>query len=155
MATGHTGHTGITGRKGLQGTPYGAPGTTFYSTSGRVNVTPVLTRDQGDNTIVLTNAGGVYTILNDMGVNNPQFIFPSTLTSDQYGTFWTITNGYTTGFSININSGIFKLTVPGTVITCLQGVGETNFIRMSLNAGQSITFVFFAGSTTTAEYIAF
>ena len=54
-----------------------------------------------------------------------------------------------------ITSGIFKLTVPGTVITCLQGVGETNFIRMSLNVGQSITFVFFAGESTAAEYIAF
>ena len=155
MATGHTGHTGIKGRKGLQGTPYGAPGTTFYSTSGRVNVTPVLTRDQGDNNIVFANAGGVYTILNDMGVNNPIFNFPTNLTSDQYGTFWTITNGFTTAFNINIKSGINKLTVPGAVITCAQGVGETNFIQMSLNVGQSITFVFFAGSTTTAEYIAF
>ena len=154
MATGHTGHTGITGRKGLQGTPYGAPGTTFYSTSGRVNVTPVITRDTGNNTIVFTNAGGVYSILQDMGPGIPQFIFPNTLTSGEYGTFWTITNGYTNARNISI-LGINKLTVPGQVITCAQGFGETTFIQMSLNVGQSITFVFFAGSTTTAEYIAF
>ena len=154
MATGHTGHTGITGRKGLQGTPYGAPGTTFYSTSGRVNVTPVITRDTGDNTIVFTNAGGVYSILQDMGPQSPKFIFPNNLTSSEYGTFWTITNGYTNARNISI-LGINNLKVPGKVITCAQGFGETTFIQMSLNVGQSITFVFFAGSTTTAEYIAF
>ena len=153
---GHTGHTGTTGRKGLQGTPYGAPGTTFYSTSGRVNVTaandPYI---YGTTPVIFTEAGGLYAIQSSTN-GTPQFVFPSTLTSDQYGTFWTITNQYTDEAQrIYINSGIYRLTIPGGKINCPQGQNPNVYIDLGLAPGQSISFVFFAGSNTTAEYIAF
>jgi hypothetical protein len=150
MATGPQGHTGTTGRKGLQGTPYGAPGTTFYSTTGRVDVTDA---SGGAITIPLTNAGGLYTI---QTAGQPSFRFPSDLTSGEYGTFWTITNGYISMEQrIIISEGIFKLTIPGSVLTCPQGENPQPSIDLGLAPGQSITFVFFAGSGATAEYIAF
>lgn len=150
MATGPQGPTGITGRKGLQGTPYGAPGTTFYSTTGRVNVT---TTSGGSFDVLLTNAGGLYTI---QTAGQPSFRFPTNLTSDEYGTFWTITNGYITQEQkIDIISGIFKLTIPGSVLTCPQNQNPNQYINLGLAPGQSITFVFFAGSGSSAEYIAF
>ena len=153
---GHTGHTGATGRKGLQGTPYGAPGTTFYSSTGRVDAFDIIDAGVGQNSILLTTAGDVYRCDSVMFVP-PEFVFPSNLTSDHYGTFWTITNGLTDGPAqeIIIAGGIFKLTIPGSVLTCQQGANPAQFIRLGLTSQQSITFVFFAGSGATAEYIAF
>lgn len=151
-AQGPRGHTGTTGRKGLQGTPYGAPGTTFYSTSGRVNVITVVGGQVGTNALALTTAGDLYAIQSETVL--PTFTFPSNLTSDQYGTFWTITNQYITGDQkISITSGILNLTISGSVLNCPQGQGLS--IDVGLSPGQSITFVFFAGSGATAEYIAF
>jgi len=151
-AQGPRGHTGATGRKGLQGTPYGAPGTTFYSTSGRVNVITVVGTGAGTNALTLTTAGDLYAIQSQIAY--PTFTFPSNLTSNQYGTFWTITNQYTTeDQKISITSGILNLTISGSVLNCPQGTGVT--IDVGLAPGQSITFVFFAGSGATAEYIAF
>jgi len=152
-AQGPRGHTGATGRKGLQGTPYGAPGTTFYSTSGRVNVITVIAQP-GTNALALTTAGDLYAIQSE--ITSPTFTFPSNLTSNEYGTFWTITNQYTTGDQkISITSGIFKLTISGSVLTCQQNQNPNFYIDLGLAPGQSITFVFFAGSGATAEYIAF
>lgn len=150
-AQGPRGHTGTTGRKGLQGTPYGAPGTTFYSTTGRVNVTIL---DGNPQSAQFINAGGLYTLQQD--AITPQLSFPSNLTSDQYGTFWTVTNGNTQlNQRININSGIYKLTIPGSVLTCQQNQIPNFYIDLGLAPGVSITFVFVAGSGSTAEYIAF
>lgn len=150
-AQGPRGHTGTTGRKGLQGTPYGAPGTTFYSTTGRVNVTIL---DGNVQSAQFIDAGGLYTLQQNAIV--PQLSFPSNLTSDQYGTFWTVTNGNTQlNQRMYIQSGIYKLTIPGSVLTCQQNQNPNYYIDLGLAPGQSITFVFFAGSGSSAEYIAF
>jgi hypothetical protein len=149
-AQGPQGHTGTTGRKGLQGTPYGAPGTTFYSTSGRVNILSVQPGGQGNNEASLIHAGSVFNITQTSG-SPPVFTFPIDLTSDQYGAYWTLTN--TTGaqeLTINIQ-GLYKLTIPGSVLTVAAG----RQIVLSLHAEHSITFVYVAGSTGTAEFIAF
>jgi hypothetical protein len=113
----------------------------------------VTTASSGAFTIPLTNAGGLYTI---QTAGQPIFRFPTNLTSGEYGTFWTITNGFVTGGQrIIIESGIFKLTIPGSVLTCPQNQNPNQSINLGLAPGQSITFVFFAGSGSSAEYIAF
>ena len=151
MATGHTGHTGATGRRGLQGTPYGAPGTTFYSTSGRVNVSE-LPDNPTIYDLTLANVGSVYTFGGTFYSYPPSIGFPTNLTSDEYGAYWTITNTTAnTGQEITIGRGIYKLTVAGAVLTV--GVGE--IIRLATTQGSSTTFVFVAGSGSSAEYIAF
>ena len=149
-AQGPQGHTGTTGRKGLQGTPYGAPGTTVYSTSGRVDLRSVQAGGAGNNEASLIRAGGVFNIT-QIGGSPPVFVFPNNLTTDQFGTYWTLTN--TIGAAertINIQ-GMYKLTVPGAVLTV--GVGQQ--IVLSIYVGHSITFVYVAGSAGTAEFIAF
>ena len=86
-AQGPTGHTGATGRRGLQGTPYGAPGTTFYSPSGRI------TTSTQSGAVVEPRAldyGIVYLL---SGTRNQVTItFPSVMSSDDYGAFWTFRN---------------------------------------------------------------
>ena len=145
---GPTGHQGVVGRRGLQGPPRGADGTTFYSPTGTV---PVTIMTNGGANITYLNAGGVYNV---QGANNtePAISFPADLSTDQYGTFWTITN--TTGQAdqlILIQSGVYLLTLPGGVLTRGNGLEIALFIY----PGQSVTFVFVAGSNTTAEFIAF
>jgi hypothetical protein len=149
-AQGPQGHTGTTGRKGLQGTPYGAPGTAFYSTSGRVDVILAFPGGGSVNEVSLIRAGSVFNNTQTSG-SPPVFTFPIDLTTDQFGTYWTLTN--TVGaqeLTINIQ-GMYKLTIPGAVLT----VGADQRIVLSLYAGHSITFVYVAGSAGTAEYIAF
>lgn len=146
-AQGHTGPTGITGRRGLQGTWYGAAGSSFYSSTGTVPTTQITS----SATVTYANAGGIYNI-QGTSYTDPLISFPTSLTSDQYGTFWTFNN--TTGQAaqrILLNTGVYKLTLPGQVLTCSTG----QQIALYIYPTQSITFVFVAGSGTTAEFIAF
>jgi hypothetical protein len=100
----------------------------------------------------LAGAGSIYTIGGTFYVNTPSFTFPTTLTSADYGTYWTITNTRAnSGQEFTITGGIYKLTIPGAVLTR----NGTDLIRLVTTQGSSITFVFFAGSGSTAEYIAF
>lgn len=148
---GPTGHRGIVGRKGLQGTPYGAPGTTFYSTTGTVPVTIMTSGGPPGGSVTYLNAGGVYNV-QGTGNTAPNINFPTNLSTDQYGTFWTITN--TTGQAdqlITIQAGVYKLTLPEAVLTRSDG----QEIALFIYPAQSVTFVFVAGSNTTAEFIAF
>jgi hypothetical protein len=149
-AQGPQGHTGTTGRKGLQGTPYGAPGTTFYSTSGRAVVRDVQAGGTGNNEASLIRAGSVFNITQTSG-NPPVFVFPIDLTTDQFGTYWTLTNTIGSAELTIIIQGMYKLTIPGAVLTV--GVGQQ--IVLNLYVGHSITFVYVAGSAGTAEFIAF
>lgn len=149
-AQGPQGHTGTTGRKGLQGTPYGAPGTTFYSTSGRAVVRDVQAGGTGNNEASLIRAGSVFNITQTSG-NPPVFVFPIDLTTDQFGTYWTLTNTIGSAELTIIIQGMYKLTIPGAVLTV--GVGQQ--IVLKLYVGHSITFVYVAGSAGTAEFIAF
>jgi hypothetical protein len=147
---GHTGPTGTTGRKGLQGPPYGAPGTTFYSTSGRVTLTEVLPGGAGNNDALLINAGVVLN-MTQLGGDPPLFTFPIDLTTDQFGTYWTITNTIAPNEQNIKIRNMYKLTIPGAVLT----VGAGQQIDLSVYRGHSITFVYVAGSAGTAEFIAF
>jgi hypothetical protein len=147
---GPQGHTGATGRKGLQGTPYGAPGTTFYSPSGRVVVLGVEAGGAGNNEATLIRAGSVFNITQVAG-NPPLFVFPIDLTTDQFGTYWTLTNTIGANEQNIKIQNMYKLTIPGAVLTV--GVGQQ--IDLSVYRGHSITFVYVAGSAGTAEYIAF
>ena len=149
---GHTGPTGATGRKGLQGTPYGAPGTTFYSPTGRVNVTI----NADSSTVTFANAGGAYSI--QASATMPTFSFPTNLTSNEYGTFWTVTNTFSGDLAqtIQIISGIRILQIPGSKLTCdFQKSPTPEFISLDIYQGQTIIFVYVAGSGVNAEYIAF
>jgi len=105
----------------------------------------------GGASITYLNAGGIYNI-QGTGNTEPIINFPANLSTDQYGTFWTITNA--TGQAqqlILIQSGLYKLTLPGAVLT--RGDGQE--LALFIYPGQSVTFVFFDGSNTTAEFIAF
>jgi hypothetical protein len=104
----------------------------------------------GNNEATLIRAGSVFNITQVAGLP-PLFVFPIDLTTDQFGTYWTLTNTVGAGgLSIKIQ-GMYKLTIPGAVLTV--GVGQQ--IDLSLYVGHSITFVYVAGSAGTAEYIAF
>jgi hypothetical protein len=115
-----------------------------------VDVRGVSPGGAGNNEASLIRAGGVFNITQTAG-SPPLFVFPIDLTTDQFGTYWTLTN--TVGsqeLSIKIQ-GMYKLTIPGAVLT----VGGGQQIDLSLYVGHSITFVYVAGSAGTAEFIAF
>jgi len=146
---GPTGPTGITGRRGLQGTPYGAPGTTFYSPSGRVPEVNSVT-SQTYVPSLGTNSGSMYCITS--AINDPIIYLPGSLTSDQYGSFWIITNsGGGDGQRIFLR-GLTQLTLSGVVLT-MNPIGQ--YISIYMSAGETITFVFVGGSGSSTTYIAF
>lgn len=135
---GHTGHTGSTGRKGLQGTPYGAPGTTFYSPTGRVTTSTVL----GGNMTVLTNAYGTTYLLS--AVTDPiNVTLPSGIGASDYGAFWTFRNTYT-------NTKVLAFTNTAGIVYN----GDSAATSISLQGGNAITLVFSGSSNTTSTYIA-
>ena len=135
---GHTGHTGLQGRRGLQGTPYGAPGTTFYSPSGRITVG---TSTNGGNThSPSTSAYGIYFL---MGTGTQNVILPSTISSNDYGAFWTFRNNQSSNKSVNFTN------TAGIVCN-----GNSAATTITIATGNSLTLVFSGGSNDTSTYIA-
>jgi hypothetical protein len=136
---GHTGHTGATGRRGLQGTPYGAPGTTFYSPSGRI--TTSVGGSSGNSQVSLrTDAYGVTWLIGTATTTN--VTFPSTISSNDYGAFWSFRNNQTTSKLLVFANGTVQIN------------GNDTADRLTLGSGNSITLVFSGGSNTTSTYIA-
>ena len=136
---GHTGHTGATGRRGLQGTPYGAPGTTFYSTSGRI--TTSVGGGAGNSQVSpRTDAYGVTWLIGTAGTTN--VTLPGTISSNDYGAFWSFRNNQTTSKLLVFTNGT------------VQYNGDAAADRLTLGSGNSITLVFSGGSNTTSTYIA-
>jgi len=136
---GHTGHTGATGRRGLQGTPYGAPGTTFYSTSGRI--TTSVGGGAGNSQISpRTDAYGVTWLIGT--ANGTDVTLPGTTSSNDYGAFWSFRNNQTTSKLLTFTNGT------------VQYNGDAAATQITLGSGNSITLVFSGGSNTTSTYIA-
>ena len=138
-AQGPRGHTGTTGRKGLQGTPYGAPGTTFYSTSGRI--TTSVGGGAGNSQVSpRTDVYGVTWLIGTAGTTN--VTLPGTISSNDYGAFWSFRNNQTTSKLLVFTNGTFQYN------------GDAAADRLTLGSGNSITLVFSGGSNTTSTYIA-
>jgi len=136
---GHTGHTGATGRRGLQGTPYGAPGTTFYSPSGRI--TTSVGGGFGNSQVgPRTDAYGVTWLIGT--ANGTDVTLPSTISSNDYGAFWSFRNNQTTSKLLTFANGT------------VQYNGDAAATQITLGSGNSITLVFSGGSNTTSTYIA-
>ena len=136
---GHTGHTGATGRRGLQGTPYGAPGTTFYSPSGRIT-TSVGGASGNSQVNPRTDAYGVTWLIGT--ANQTSVTLPSTISSNDYGAFWSFRNNQTTSKLLVFTNGT------------VQYNGNDAATEITLGSGNSITLVFSGGSDTTSTYIA-
>lgn len=138
-APGHTGHTGTTGRRGLQGTPYGAPGTTFYSTSGRVT-----TSAQSGPEVSVQAVGYGITYLLSGSRDAVTITFPSVMSSNDYGAFWTFRN-----LQDGVNKTLNLVNTAGVVYN-----GNSSASNVILGFSNSLTFVFSDGSNTTSTYIA-
>jgi hypothetical protein len=135
---GHTGPTGATGRRGLQGTPYGPPGTSFYSTSGRIiTATP----DTGGAYINLSTDtfGTVYLLVSGQ---DTEVVAPAKV--EQIGGFWTIRNN--TGANRVVNFG--KMSSNGVYY---NGTDFAGFV--TLGAGNSLTLVISAASADVGTYV--
>jgi hypothetical protein len=135
-APGHTGHTGITGRRGLQGTPYGAPGTTFYSTSGRVTTSTKLS----DFTVSTSEYGINYLMT---GTSNITVTLPSVIDIGDYGAFWTFRNNYSASKTLTLAN------TAGVVYS-----GNSAATSVTIASSNALTLVFSGGSNTTSTYIA-
>jgi hypothetical protein len=136
-APGHTGHTGTTGRRGLQGTPYGPPGTAFYSPSGRITSST----ETGATVNIRTVDYGTFYLLSGSR-STAELIFPTTQSSANYGAFWTVRNIYSASKTLTLtNTG-------GVVYNGLDNVTE-----IVLTPDKSITFVFSGSSNATSTYI--
>jgi hypothetical protein len=126
-APGHTGHTGTTGRRGLQGTPYGPPGTTFYSPSGRVTL--VDTRSSTNVNVAVGEYGALY-ILNNAEADNYYAQLPETMNTADGGAFWTFLNNGLRDVNLNFTNGT------------VSANGEVDGSYMTLAVGNSITIVY-------------
>jgi len=138
-APGHTGPTGATGRRGLQGTPYGAPGTTFYSTAGRIT-TQSGTSGGGVNIQPTTSAYGVTWL---MGSGDPIITLPSTISASDYGAFWRFRNNQTSKKTMTFNN------TAGILYN-----GDPAATSFDIQPGTTVTLVFSGGSDSSATYIA-
>ena len=136
---GHTGYTGVTGRCGLQGTPYGAPGTSFYSSSGRIPFVANTTLSPSSNIYITTPAtyGTTYTITT---TDFNQIIFAASMLASDVGVFWTFRN----------NTASTLLTISLSNATAVYN-GSSAATSVKLAVGNSITFVY---SGTGTSYIA-
>lgn len=136
---GHTGHTGATGRKGLQGTPYGAPGTSFYSPSGRV-ITSVGDTSGTAFNLSTDSFGTIYLVTSgtDAEVAAPR------VDSTHIGGFWTIRNN--TGANRVINFG--KMSSNGVYY---NGNDYAGFVTLA--DGNSLTLVITAASADVGTYV--
>lgn len=133
---GHTGHTGATGRKGLQGTPYGAPGTTFYSTTGRVT-----TSTKTGDFAVQTSEYGINYLMT--GASDITVTLPSTIDLSDYGAFWTFRNNY------SANKTLTLANTAGVVYN-----GSSAATSVTIVPSNALTLVFSGSSNTTSTYIA-
>jgi hypothetical protein len=141
---GHTGHTGATGRRGLQGTPYGAPGPSFYSTSGSVTTSNITGAPRPINISNYDGHSGWLFNFPGSGGSWP-INLPTINSSSYYGVFWTFTNNTTT-------SNDLTLTFSNTA--GIQYNGLTDATTATLSPNQSVTLIFSGGSNATSTYIA-
>lgn len=136
-AQGPTGPTGATGRKGLQGTPYGAPGTTFYSPTGRVT-----TSSRAEDITAPTSEYGT-TYLSTSAFSGITVTLPSVIPQSDYGAFWTFRNTYNNpkNFYFANTAGILHK-------------GNSTTTTIQIPGDHSVTLVFSGGSNATSTYIA-
>ena len=125
-APGHTGPTGATGRRGLQGTPYGAPGTAFYSPSGRV---PIVKISNATSQTVAPGGYGTTYVVTDISFNS--IVFPESMSAGDVGAFWTFRN--------NTSSALLDIALTSGSIV-YNGLSAGVDVRLA--AGNSITFVY-------------
>lgn len=140
LPQGPTGPTGMTGRRGLQGTPYGAPGTAFYSTSGRVSFS-----NQDSST--MTAAVGDYGITYLLRSSDTYITvtLPTSMSSTHVGAFWVFRNTYTETKSLTFSTG--EGTPPAIVY---NGVSDAQ--NVNLAPGNAIALIY---TGTANNYISF
>lgn len=137
---GPTGPTGAPGRKGLQGTPYGAPGTTFYSPSGRIT-----TSAKVSDFTVSTSEYGINYLIMTASDSNVRVTLPDTISASDYGAFWTLRNN---------TADTKNLTFANTAGVLVNGVSVSEQTSMKLGSSNALTLVFSGSSNTTSTYIA-
>lgn len=131
MSQGPIGPQGIVGRRGLQGTPYGYPGTAFYSTAGRV---PVVNVTSGTS---ISPATSGYGTLYNIRTAITGITFPSVPGGD-VGAFWTFRNNSGSTLAINLTTGTATYN------------GDAAATSVQIADGNSLTFVFVSGTSYVA-----